>query len=83
MFATDEKTGAAVFRPAAAYKPLFAVSGIDASQPIITYCDSGHYSTGHWFVLHELLGNQAAASYDGSMHEWTKFKNPVEKETLK
>jgi len=52
--------------------------GIDPEAPSITYCDSGHLSSGHWFVLHELLGNKQARLYDGSMHEWTKRKEPVE-----
>ncbi|MBC8258249.1 MAG: sulfurtransferase [SAR324 cluster bacterium] len=49
--------------------------GIDAHAPAITYCDSGHLSTGVWFVMYELLGNKDASLFDGSMHQWTLDKN--------
>jgi thiosulfate/3-mercaptopyruvate sulfurtransferase len=44
--------------------------GIDASKPTITQCNTGHLSSSGWFVMHELLGNQQASTYDGSMNEW-------------
>ncbi len=69
---------AATFEPADKLAKLMKAKGIDPKAPSITYCDSGHLSTGHWFVLHELMGNQQARLYDGSMHEWTKRKKPVE-----
>ncbi|MCK5069716.1 MAG: sulfurtransferase [Desulfocapsa sp.] len=50
-------------------------NGIDPQAPAITYCDSGHLSTGIWFVMHELLGNKDARQFDGSMHQWTLDKN--------
>ena len=53
-------------------------SGIDPSVATIAYCDSGHYSTGLWFLMHEIMGNKQAKQYDGSMHEWTKLKKPTE-----
>jgi thiosulfate/3-mercaptopyruvate sulfurtransferase len=59
------------------FTSLFKAKNIDPQAETITYCDSGHLSTGHWFVMHELLGNSKAKVYDGSMHEWTKLKNPV------
>jgi thiosulfate/3-mercaptopyruvate sulfurtransferase len=67
----DTKT----FRPVSELKQLFSDNGIDVNKPAITYCDSGHLSTGLWFVLHELLGNKNVKQYDGSMHEWTKDAN--------
>jgi len=75
----DEKTK--TFQPASTIKQLFADKGIDIAKPSIVYCDSGHLSTGLWFVLHELLGNQGVKQYDGSMHEWTKdSQRPVVKD---
>ena len=53
-------------------KKMLAGAGLDAQKPAITYCDSGHLSTGQWFVMHELLGNKNVKLFDGSMHEWTK-----------
>lgn len=69
---------AATFLPKEDLAALMATKGIDPNAPAITYCDSGHLSTGQWFILSELLGNKQVKQYDGSMHEWTKSKdNPV------
>ena len=53
---------------------LLKVKGIDPSAPTVTFCDSGHLSSGHWFLLHEVLGNKNVKLYDGSMHDWTQNK---------
>lgn len=68
----NEKTHA--LKPVADLKKLAADMGVNTTKPTITYCDSGHLSTGQWFVLSELMGNKKARLYDGSMHEWTKRK---------
>ncbi|MDZ7592132.1 MAG: rhodanese-like domain-containing protein [Rubrivivax sp.] len=72
----DKQTRA--FKSTAALKAQLAQNGIDVDQPMITYCDSGHLSTGLWFIAHEMMGNKNVRLYDGSMHEWTKDpKRPV------
>lgn len=63
------------------YRDIFKMSGVDAQAPAIAYCNTGHQASGTWFVLHEVLGNQQAKLYDGSMHEWTMAKRPVESVT--
>lgn len=65
---------AANFLPEDKLASLFKAKSIDASAPSITYCDSGHLSTGQWFIMHELMGNKDVKQYDGSMHEWTQNK---------
>ncbi len=46
--------------------------------PAIHYCNTGHTAALNWFVLSEILG-QEAALYDGSMTEWTQDPDrPVE-----
>lgn len=47
-----------------------------AEDAVITYCNSGHMASGSWFVMHELLGNQHAQLYDGSMNQWNAEKRP-------
>lgn len=69
----DEKTHA--LKSVADLRKLVSGAGVDPSKPTITFCDSGHLSSGQWFVLSELMGNKNARLYDGSMHEWTK-RNP-------
>jgi thiosulfate/3-mercaptopyruvate sulfurtransferase len=47
--------------------------------PAVTYCNTGHWASTDWFVLHEVLGHKDAKLYAGSMVEWTSNANrPVE-----
>jgi thiosulfate/3-mercaptopyruvate sulfurtransferase len=39
--------------------------------PAVTYCNTGHWASTDWFVLHELLGRTDAKLFAGSMVEWT------------
>jgi len=43
--------------------------GLNGNQEIITYCNSGVFCSAAWWVLHEVLGWQKVASYDGSAQE--------------
>jgi len=52
---------------------------INSRGNIITYCNSGQFASTSWFVFHELMGNPNVRLYDGSMHQWTLEKRPVEK----
>ena len=45
---------------------------LDRTTKIITYCNTGHWSSIDWFALHELLGYADARLYDGSMAAWTR-----------
>lgn len=69
--------GALKFMSPAAYRGLLAGQGIDPNGAAISYCNSGHLASGTWFVLSEVVGNQQAKLYDGSLHEWTLEKRPV------
>ena len=39
--------------------------------PAVTYCNTGHWASTDWFVLHELLGRADARLFPGSIVEWT------------
>ena len=56
-------------------KMALTAKGIKSDSPNIAYCNSGHLASGIWFIEHELLGNNKASLYDGSMHAWTKKSN--------
>lgn len=73
MFKTSG--GAMKFMSANTYKALMQAQGIDTNAPTITYCNSGHLSSGTWFVASEILGNKSVKLYDGSLHEWTLEKH--------
>lgn len=70
--------GAVKLQSLATYRGVVAASGIEADKPTIAYCNSGHLASGPWFVVSELLGQKNARLYDGSMHQWTLEKRPVE-----
>jgi thiosulfate/3-mercaptopyruvate sulfurtransferase len=69
--------GGVKFMAANTYRALFTAQGVDVAAPSISYCNSGHLSSGPWFVASEILGNKSAKLYDGSLHEWTLEKRPV------
>jgi len=50
---------------------LAAIASRIPAGPVVTYCNTGHWSAIDWFVLHELLGRQNVKLYDGSMVEWS------------
>ena len=39
---------------------------------IIVYCNTGHWSSINWFVLHELLGFDNTRLYEGSIAAWSR-----------
>lgn len=58
---------------------LAALSSHLPGGPAVSYCNTGHWASTDWFVLHELLGRDNVRLYDGSMVEWTANANrPVE-----
>jgi thiosulfate/3-mercaptopyruvate sulfurtransferase len=61
------------FRSAPELSELYASSGVNGG-PVVTYCRIGERSAHTWFVLHELLGLETVANYDGS---WTEYGSLV------
>jgi thiosulfate/3-mercaptopyruvate sulfurtransferase len=58
---------------------LAAIAARLPAGPLVSYCNTGHWSATDWFVLHELLGRRDVKVYDGSMVEWTADPHrPVE-----
>ena len=50
---------------------LAAIAKQVPAGPAVTYCNTGHWASTDWFVLHELLGRTDARLFAGSMVEWT------------
>ena len=63
-------------------KPKVELAAIARELPsgaAVTYCNTGHWASTDWFVLHELLGRTSARLYAGSMVEWTSnASRPIE-----
>lgn len=64
-------------------KPVDALEALlpdvlaDRSAEVIAYCNTGHWSSINWFVLHEVLGFENTRLYEGSMAAWTRTDLPV------
>lgn len=68
------------FRSVEELAALQQSAGVPASGAQINFCNTGHWASLGWFVSHELLGNEEARLYDGSMVEWTADASlPVER----
>lgn len=68
---------AARLMAAETYRDIFKMSGVDPQAPAIAYCNTGSQAAGTWFVLSEILGNQQAKLYDGSLHQWALEKRAM------
>ena len=75
---TKTAGGAVKLQSPATYRGLLAAQGIDPEKASISYCNSGHLSSGPWFVMSELLGVKGSRLYDGSLHQWTLEKRALE-----
>lgn len=53
-------------------EPLLPDALGDRSVAIIAYCNTGHWSSILWFVLHEVLGFEDVRLYEGSMAAWSR-----------
>lgn len=50
---------------------------VATADRVIVYCNTGHWSSINWFVMHELLGLDQVDLYEGSMAEWSRSDHPV------
>lgn len=42
-------------------------AGIDQSKPIVSYCNTGYFASGLWFIERALFDNELVFTYNGSM----------------
>jgi thiosulfate/3-mercaptopyruvate sulfurtransferase len=69
------------FKDADELRELYTSKGVLNGNDIIAYCRIGERSAHTWFVLHELLGQDAVKNYDGSWTEWGNLVDvPIEKD---
>lgn len=68
------------FRDPEALTSLYEAAGVPVSGPQVNFCNTGQMASIGWFVSHELLGNEGAVVYDGSMADWTHAGREVEQQ---
>ena len=71
------RDGVSLFLSSRDYEWMFANYGISTHAPTITYCNTGQFAAGAWFVAREILGNRQARLYANSMNEWTRLGYPT------
>ena len=59
------------FRNKKDLRKIMIAQGVPSSGTVIIYCNSGQSASIDWFVLSELLANNEARMYNGSMIEWS------------
>jgi len=62
------------FKSAIELTRLYDGEGVSGKGDVVAYCRIGERSSHTWFVLHELLGYDNVANYDGS---WTEYGSLV------
>jgi thiosulfate/3-mercaptopyruvate sulfurtransferase len=68
------------FKTADELRELYDGEGVTPDRDVIVYCRIAERSSHTWFVLHELLGYENVANYDGSWTEWGNAVGvPIEK----
>ena len=54
---------------------------INLNNKLIMFCNSAYECSSDWFVFHEILGKKDVSVYDGSLHQWTQYKDtPMSRE---
>ena len=69
--------GSAVLLDPAALQGEADALNATPGQPIITFCNAGHWSATDWFVLSELLGRPDVRMYAGSIIDWSSAPAPL------
>lgn len=68
------------FKSADQLRELYDGEGVTPDRDVVVYCRIAERSSHSWFVLHELLGYENVANYDGSWTEWGNAVGvPIEK----
>lgn len=71
---TTADGASARFLPKATYESMFKTIGLNPGKEEIDYCNTGHLASGLWFVTHEIMGNEKARLYDGSIVEYSMYE---------
>ncbi len=56
---------------------LQTVAAENTGQPLVSFCNTGHWAATNWFVASEIAGIEDVRLYPESMVGWTLLGNPV------
>ncbi|MFO1183936.1 MAG: rhodanese-like domain-containing protein [Bauldia sp.] len=74
------EAGGQRLRPRAELAKIVPAAMQQAGAQFVAFCNTGHWGSTDWFVLHELLGYTNVSLYAESMRGWTEGgTRPVEK----
>ena len=63
------------FRKPETLQQLYEYAQLSSGGEQIYFCNTGHLATIGWFANSELLGNENAKMFDGSMAEWSRAED--------
>lgn len=63
---------------ASAAKELVSKANIAADQPVVSFCNTGHWAATNWFALSEVAGLQDVKLYPESMVGWSNAGLPMD-----
>ena len=65
------------FMQAKSYAAAIKALRLKAGAPSITYCNTGQYAAGAWFILDRIMGEKNVREYPGSMYTWEHLHRPI------
>lgn len=65
-------------KPLDALRSIYAEQGLPDSPVIVSFCNTGHWSSINWFITSELLGVSNSRLYAESMAEWSMAYRPMD-----
>lgn len=69
--------GSAVLLDKASLQAEADAAGAAPGQPLVAFCNAGHWSATDWFVRSELLGQPNVRLYPGSVIDWSQAPQPL------
>ena len=69
--------GSGALLPTSDVKRIAQEAGVQADQPTVSFCNTGHWAATNWFVLSEVLGQKDVKLYPESTVGWSNADLPM------
>jgi thiosulfate/3-mercaptopyruvate sulfurtransferase len=67
-------------QPKAKLEAIAKSAGLITDEEVVTFCNTGHWSSTTWFVISEILGRPNIKLYPESTVGWSKTRNRMDNE---